>query len=530
MTAATVVRATVLIALSAPLASAQTTSAVNAGIQFDFSLPGARSLAMGGAFVALADDATAAQANPAGLTHLYVKKPQVSVEGRGWNFFSLTPDRGHAFGVPSGVGTDAVLSAGRWPRAGAELEGVQGRELTDTTSSVSLITLLYAKPDLKWVIAGYRHQLLNLVNRTETQGPFLSLPSGDVARINPVTGRIEADIATYGLTVARPIGRLSLGGGVGLSTFSINSRAQSFVLEPRTELLPPEQRGRFVGLGQQFGPADFSDANVGFIDEQQGDDTAWSYNIGAAMALGRWNLGAAYRRGPLFRYQTRFFLGPALSDGSLAERQLDQHEGIRFKVPDSYATGLAWTPVDSLKLTFEYTFVQYKQLIDGSGNGRPVETAGQSRSSDPGIRADGVKQVEALTIDNTHQLRAGLEFAVLERGRNTDGTYRQVVFLRSGGWSDPDHRLRSEITDRTDVRLVTGGVLLPRGRDEGHVSFGGGLVVGGRVQIDAGLDLSPRVNTFAVSSVVFLRTGRTCRLIPVTVGEGSHQSPASRAQ
>jgi len=43
-----------------PSASAQNLNDINAGIQFDFSLPGARSLAMGGAFVALADDATAA--------------------------------------------------------------------------------------------------------------------------------------------------------------------------------------------------------------------------------------------------------------------------------------------------------------------------------------------------------------------------------------------------------------------------------------------------------------------------------------
>ena len=39
-------------------------------IEFSFSNPGARSLGFGGAFVALADDATAAFANPAGLTQL----------------------------------------------------------------------------------------------------------------------------------------------------------------------------------------------------------------------------------------------------------------------------------------------------------------------------------------------------------------------------------------------------------------------------------------------------------------------------
>jgi long-chain fatty acid transport protein len=38
--------------------------------EFSFSNPGARSLGLGGAFAALADDATAAFANPAGLVQL----------------------------------------------------------------------------------------------------------------------------------------------------------------------------------------------------------------------------------------------------------------------------------------------------------------------------------------------------------------------------------------------------------------------------------------------------------------------------
>jgi hypothetical protein len=36
------------------------------GFQFNFNNPGARALGMGGAFVAVADDATAVIANPAG--------------------------------------------------------------------------------------------------------------------------------------------------------------------------------------------------------------------------------------------------------------------------------------------------------------------------------------------------------------------------------------------------------------------------------------------------------------------------------
>ncbi|MBK6729134.1 MAG: hypothetical protein IPG63_18400 [Xanthomonadales bacterium] len=49
----------------------------NASLQFNFSAPGARSLAMGGAFIGLADDATAAFSNPARLVQL--ASPEVSM-------------------------------------------------------------------------------------------------------------------------------------------------------------------------------------------------------------------------------------------------------------------------------------------------------------------------------------------------------------------------------------------------------------------------------------------------------------------
>ena len=88
------------------MASAQTNAEINAGIQFNFSTPGARSLGLGGAFLGLADDATAAYTNPAGLTTL--SKPEVSLEVRQWNFTSTFTDSGHGFGPPTGIGVDTV--------------------------------------------------------------------------------------------------------------------------------------------------------------------------------------------------------------------------------------------------------------------------------------------------------------------------------------------------------------------------------------------------------------------------------------
>jgi hypothetical protein len=69
--------AALLALLVCPVATAQST------IEPPIVNPGARSLGLGGAFVAVADDATAAWANPSGLMQL--ARPEISAEGRSWS-------------------------------------------------------------------------------------------------------------------------------------------------------------------------------------------------------------------------------------------------------------------------------------------------------------------------------------------------------------------------------------------------------------------------------------------------------------
>ena len=52
----------------------------------------------------LADDATAAYANPAGLTQLV--EPEVSIEGRSWRYATTYVAGGQASGTPTGLGPD----------------------------------------------------------------------------------------------------------------------------------------------------------------------------------------------------------------------------------------------------------------------------------------------------------------------------------------------------------------------------------------------------------------------------------------
>ena len=72
--------ARLLLAAAALLCGASAAEAqLQVPVQFDFLNPSARSLALGGAFVGLADDATAALVNPAGLIELTRK--EISIEG-----------------------------------------------------------------------------------------------------------------------------------------------------------------------------------------------------------------------------------------------------------------------------------------------------------------------------------------------------------------------------------------------------------------------------------------------------------------
>ena len=78
----------------APAIQAGTDSPFDANLAINYQPPGARSQAMGGAFIGLADDATAAYVNPAGLVQL--SNPELMTQ-----FTSVTTGlHSHNFSVP----------------------------------------------------------------------------------------------------------------------------------------------------------------------------------------------------------------------------------------------------------------------------------------------------------------------------------------------------------------------------------------------------------------------------------------------
>jgi long-subunit fatty acid transport protein len=459
---------------AATAAHAQSTSAINGGIQFDFSLPGARSLGMAGAFVAVADDVSAAQANPAGLTVL--SRPEISIEFRGWNFYSLSPDIGHAYGNPTNIGTDTV-------------SGIQNKTLRDTRAAPGFFSL--AMPAGQWVLAGYFQQFSKFKNRIEENGPYMTVPEG-VDRLFPVTGLIELDIVDYGFSVGRRINsRWSVGGGVALYDFTLRSRSEAYLVTPFDVVPPPAQRPSLTDPGEKFGPAVFSDSNILVRQEQDGESLAVAFNAGVTwQPSAKVRVGGAFRQGPNFKFDSQFFLGPALVvPGVPAGFQIDNDPDILFHVPDSYSFGVMYRPNDALMLGFEYDRVQYSQLLNGDGNGKPVETAGQIGSGNPEVEAEGVKRVNGYELDDSNQLRVGAEYYFSG----------PKLLLRLGSWFDPDHRQRF-----TDQSLPQEVINAPGGENVVHFSGGLGRDFG-RFRIDGAVDLSPYLNTFSVTTVVYLR-------------------------
>ena len=170
-------------------------------LQFSFSNPGARSLGFGGAFVALADDATAAFANPAGLIQL--ARPELSIEGRKWSYSTPFTAGGRASGQPTGIGLDTI-------------SGLRFDESENDISGLSFLSFVY--PFQHGALAVYRHQLASFEAFTTTDGLFSDVPGlpGFVRRFEDLRTSSDFEIVTHGAAASFKLSEsLSLGLSVG---------------------------------------------------------------------------------------------------------------------------------------------------------------------------------------------------------------------------------------------------------------------------------------------------------------------------
>ncbi len=523
----------------AGVAGAQTNEEINAGLQFSFAPPGARSLAMGGAFAGLADDATAAFANPAGL--IWLTRSEVSLEGRHRTYATQYPYSGSASGQATGNGIDTA-------------SGVQLREFESEVAGLSFLSYAHVfgrgkRSKLSNLrLAFYRHELAAFEAEIQSEGPFirdgepgsLLQQTRNRSRLSALLGDLSLDVVGHGVAAAYGLtDHFWLGLSVSYYDFRYHALTRRFT----TNLPSRGPDGELLTSGVSdvvFGPADFSDANEDHRSIQEGTDSDVAATLGfiwkakGSVAEGErihWSAGGVYRQAPGFDFDYRFSwqaFAIGLRDETGNQNVVDP--GVvralsgrsRFEVPDVISAGGMWRPGwvrdRALTVAFEVARVRYSKLepevdviltaLRGIGlGGRDLSSSACGDYNQLGDRYPHESETRSsvpcyspylseFEIEDADELHLGFEYL-----------FRRPVALRLGAWWDPDHQLAYDFGGRDPDTLAPEdrfGYRFPEGEDELHLTGGLGVVLSG-VQLDFAFDVSDRADVFSLSGVFRLR-------------------------
>ncbi len=377
-----IARRALLLAFAASLAAGSAAGQESIlALEFSFSNPGARSLGLGGAFVALADDATAAFANPAGLIQL--NRPEVSVEGRGWSYSTPYTLGGRVEGEPSGFGIDDVA-------------GLRIAESKDEIADLSFLSVVY--PRKHWAVAFYRHQLASFEFSGGTQGLFGGIDFC-CQRSEDQRDVFDLDVVSYAVSGAY---RLNDAFSLGLSLVYFDGMMTS-ISEAYLHDAPT--------LEAFFSENSHLPERLILTEHFTADDDGWGGSAGILWKLSEhWKLGAFLRRGAEFDMKVSVVTGPALepffADGTVLEDVAPS-----MILPDVWGLGLAYrTAGGRFTLGLEWDRVEYSDLLD---------------DAPPDFERE---------LDDGDELHAGAELVIL---RSTP-----VLAARLGAWLEPAHRIR----------------------------------------------------------------------------------------
>lgn len=475
----------------------------DAGVRLNLLAPGARSLGMGGAFLALADDATAAYTNPAGLTNLTIGGSEVAVEFRGWEFNTVYGDRGHV--GQSGDDTPTLLGVDT-------LAGYRLGEATSTAAGLSFLSFAYVLPR-GVTLAFYRHELANYNTEFETQGAFVDIfqdipncqapdcdpTSPDLYRYFPRRSRSGVEIVNYGVSGAFAINNISVGLGVSYYELDLLISDKYFTFN---RFLPADNRGPDERRqpGEFYGLPDFSDDNLINTLDQSSNDGDFGINAGFLWKLGknqRWSIGGVFRQGPRFKTKVveRLFCGrefPCFFDRTRDVTEFffspdDPRFGTNrsgvLTVPDIFGLGVAYRSArDTTRVTLDVEQVRYSQRLPD--HNKVFELFGDSVFHG---------KVEDYRIPDADQIHLGFEQVFFTVESLFVGTFR------AGVWNEPYHDLQYVGTDRP---VATSIVNRPED-DETHLAAGVGLVIKEDYQIDLAVDISNPATTVSFSLVKF---------------------------
>lgn len=360
-------------------------------LELNLSNPGARAMGLGGAFVSLADDATAAFSNPSGLTQLL--EPELSLEARQWNYRTAFVERARVEGVPTGIGIDSE-------------PGLRWNESSDTINGLSYLSVVY--PWKRWSGAIFRHEMANFESRTRTDGLFGG--TGDlVIRYLDFVEETDLEIVNYGAAVAfRWTDNLSLGFGLNVSDSSFSVTTESYIADA-------------TSWETFFGPNRYPPEQLFGTIHWLADVTDVTFTTGFLWKSGRWRFGGVYREGPTFVLNGHAVAGSG--NQYYPPGEIFQRDSTHFGFPNVFALGTSVQPGDgSLTISIQWDRVGYSRIIE--------------RIDNPDIELSG------LRIDDGNEFHAGMEYAFLET--------EPLFALRGGVWWNPGHKVFAE--DGNDVQ------------------------------------------------------------------------------
>ena len=333
--------AAALLAFGATGADAQLNAENFAKLGFNFNAPGARSAALGGAFIPLADDATAAETNPAGLTILLY--PQVSFEFKGVEYTRTLPD---------------------------EAGGVEGG--SEFTNQVPIPSFASATLPLGPItLAAFRHELVNYRSIVASSGEDF----GGGVFLLPSLSDLELAVYNYGGAVAFEAGPMSLGVSGGMSQLDMD------VDFPRYELSQYDDaflvNRLVVGMGSALD------------GEEGGEGTGVFVNGGVMLRVGEFlSIGGVYKLRPQFddlEWVVVDRRGEEVVDDAIEARGT-----FSFKIPDAFGGGIALRPHELFTISVDALVNKYSQIAANDALVFTRSAGRQQLNADDYVADDGL--------------------------------------------------------------------------------------------------------------------------------------------
>ncbi len=424
---------------------ALTNQEVFSQFQFNFITPGARATALGGAFIGLADDATAVESNPAGLTIL--TNPELSLE---FKHIAYTVEQMYSNPpVPENVN----------PVTGVAESDIIRYDFSDVVESVPFVSVVY--PYKRFVFSLYRQELVKYKSSYQTSPLPIGI-TGTPYALLPVDASVDLAVTNYGIGAAIQLFE-------GLSLAVSPRRAEMKMMSHSSRFLSPET---FV--------TDFSNADVFHSFEVDDEAIGYSMNVGVLWKLHpKISIGAVYKSGPTFTVTGTLILTEAFMNRQGYGYEVYDPDVTKFtlKVPDSFGAGIAFRATDFLTFTFDVIHIQYKDLLEDF-----------DISADPRLFSE-----DNFTVANGTEIHAGAEY-ILTPGE-------RYLAIRAGIYNDPDHIIRFTGTTNEPEVDIFERILFPGGDEQIHVTGGLGVVFNKYFQIDAAANIADRMKQLSLSAV-----------------------------